>query len=286
MQEEQLGIIGFLLLLVLSAVSLVSLIMLDFSRGVARFRPAMVLAEPKWPGATVVVVILTLQAFLIIPGIVMVVLEEAWDTGLDENTNFVIKQTGGMLLGAGFIVFAVLAWVVGNWKLPLSSFGLRWAPFANLLPVVLIYVLFIIPLALLGWFWTQLLKGLGQLVDIQDPVKMFMDAIERGNPLEISLLVFSAVILAPLWEELIFRGLLYGYLKSRMSVFAALLVSSLIFSAYHFNLNALMPLLIVGIATGYIYERTRSLYFAIFFHALFNALSMAVLFILFILAGS
>lgn len=283
MQEEQLGIIGFLLLLVLSAVSLVSLIMLDFSRGVARFRPAMVLAEPKWPGATVVVVILTLQAFLIVPGIVMVVLEEAWDTGLDENTNFVIKQTGGMLLGAGFIVFAVLAWVVGNWKLPLSSFGLRWAPFANLLPVVLIYVLFIIPLALLGWFWTQLLKGLGQLVDIQDPVKMFMDAIERGNPLEISLLVFSAVILAPLWEELIFRGLLYGYLKSRMSVFAALLVSSLIFSAYHFNLNALMPLLIVGIATGYIYERTRSLYFAIFFHALFNALSMAVLFIL---AGS
>tara|TARA_B100000586_G_scaffold56460_1_gene38547 strand:- start:1386 stop:2237 length:852 start_codon:yes stop_codon:yes gene_type:complete len=283
MQEEQLGIIGFLLLLVLSAVSLVSLIMLDFRRGVARFRPAMVLAEPKWPGATVVVVILTLQAFLIIPGIVMVVLEEAWDTGLDENTNFVIKQTGGMLLGAGFIVFAVLAWVVGNWKLPLSSFGLRWAPFANLLPVVLIYVLFIIPLALLGWFWTQLLKGLGQPVDIQDPVKMFMDAIERGNPLEISLLVFSAVILAPLWEELIFRGLLYGYLKSRMSVFAALLVSSLIFSAYHFNLDALMPLLIVGIATGYIYERTRSLYFAIFFHALFNALSMAVLFIL---AGS
>lgn len=283
MQEEQLGIIGFLLLLVLSAVSLVSLIMLDFRRGVARFRPAMVLAEPKWPGATVVVVILTLQAFLIVPGIVMVVLEEAWDTGLDENTNFVIKQTGGMLLGAGFIVFAVLAWVVGNWKLPLSSFGLRWAPFANLLPVVLIYVLFIIPLALLGWFWTQLLKGLGQPVDIQDPVKMFMDAIERGNPLEISLLVFSAVILAPLWEELIFRGLLYGYLKSRMSVFAALLVSSLIFSAYHFNLDALMPLLIVGIATGYIYERTRSLYFAIFFHALFNALSMAVLFIL---AGS
>ncbi len=283
MQEEQLGIIGFLLLLVLSAVSLVSLIMLDFRRGVARFRPAIVLAEPKLPGATVVVVILTLQAFLIVPGIVMVVLEEAWDTGIDENTNFVIKQTGGMLLGAGFIVFAVLAWVVGNWKLPLSSFGLRWAPFANLLPVVLIYVLFIIPLALLGWFWTQLLKGLGQPVDIQDPVKMFMDAIERGNPLEISLLVFSAVILAPLWEELIFRGLLYGYLKSRMSVFAALLVSSLVFSAYHFNLDALMPLLIVGIATGYIYERTRSLYFAIFFHALFNALSMAVLFIL---AGS
>ncbi len=283
MQEEQLGIIGFLLLLVLSAVSLVGLKMLHFSRGGARFRPAKVLAEPKWPGATVVVVILALQAFPIVAGIVMVVLEEAWDTGLDENTNLVIKQTGGLLLGAGFIVFAVLAWVVGNWKLPLSSFGLRWAPFANLLPVVLIYVLFIIPLALSGWLWTQLLKGLGREPTVQDPVKMFIDAIERGNPLEISLLVFSAVILAPLWEELIFRGLIFGYLKSRMSVFAALLVSSLIFSAYHLNEAALMPLLIVGIATGYVYERTRSLYFAIFFHALFNALSMVVLFIL---AGS
>ena len=283
MQEEQLGIIGFLLLLVLSAVSLVGLTMLHFSRGAARFRPAMVLAEPKWPGTTVVVMILALQAFLIVPGIVMVVLEEAWDTGLDENTDLVIKLTVGMLLGAGFIVFAVLAWVVGIWKLPLSSFGLRWAPFANLLPVVLIYVLFIIPLVLLGWLWTQVLRAGGVEPIVQGPVKMFIDAIERGNPLEISLLVFSAVILAPLWEELIFRGLLYGYLKSRMSVFAALLVSSLIFSAYHLNEAALMPLLIVGIATGYVYERTRSLYFAIFFHALFNASRMVVLFIL---AGS
>ena len=59
-----------------------------------------------------------------------------------------------------------------------------------------------------------------------------------------------------------------------------MLVSSLVFSAYHFNLAALMPLLIVGIAMGYVYERTRSLYFAIFFHALFNGLSMAVQFIL------
>ena len=279
MQQEQLGGIQFLLLLVLSAVSLVGLKMLHFSRGAVRFRPAKVLAEPGWPGATVVVVILALQAFLVVPSIVMVVLEEAWDTGLDENTNFVIKLTGGMLLGAGFIVFAVLVWVVGIWKLPFSSFGLRWAPFANLFPVVLTYVLFIFPLSLLAWLWTQVLESLGLELEIQAPVKMFGEAIERGNPLEISLLVFSAVILAPLWEELIFRGLLYGYLKSRMSVFTALLVSSLIFSAYHLNAAALIPLLIVGIAAGYVYERTRSLYFAIFFHALFNASSMAFMFI-------
>ena len=101
----------------------------------------------------------------------------------------------------------------------------------------------------------------------------------RGDRLEISLLVFNAVILAPLWEELIYRGCFFGLLKSRWGVFPALVFSSVIFSCSHFSLAAFLPLLIVGMAIGYVYHRTGSLYFAIFFHALFNGLSMTIQFI-------
>ena len=53
----------------------------------------------------------------------------------------------------------------------------------------------------------------------------------------------------------------------------------MIFSCSHFSLAAFLPLLIVGMAIGYVYHRTGSLYFAIFFHALFNGLSMAIQFV-------
>ena len=278
MQGEQLSILELLLLVVFSAASLFGLKVLHSSPAPGGFRTGSISEDPKWPTMGLVVVIFALCAYLIFPGIVMLVLEEVWDSGLhkDEEMVSASSMTGGILLGGGFIALSILFLVKDSLKLPLSSLGLRAAPLTNLLPVVLLYALFFFPLALLALLWMQLLEVLGYEPMAQEVVKMFMDALERGNLLEISLMVFNAVILAPLWEELIFRGLFFGYLKSRMPVLPALLFSSLVFAAYHFNLAALLPLLIVGIAAGYVYERTRSLYFAIFFHAFFNGLSMVI----------
>ena len=112
---------------------------------------------------------------------------------------------------------------------------------------------------------------------------MFTEAFSRGEGLEIALLVFNAVVLAPLWEELMFRGVFFGLLRSRSGTGSALVLSSAVFAAYHLSLDALLPLFLVGLALGYIYDRTRSIYFAILFHALFNSV---MLFIQWLLAGS
>ena len=276
MQDAQLGNFAWLLLALIASLSLFGLKMLDSSR---LFRTAPACEAPRWTGISV---LLALVAFLLFPGIIMGILEESWDTGLysSEIQPRASSMTGGYLLGGGLIAFLIWYFVVVGLRQSPATLGLRGASLTNLLPVVLVYVFFIVPLGLCAHLWTELIEYLGYESMPQEVVKMFGDAVARGDPLELSLLVFNAVILAPLWEELLYRGFFFGLLKSRWGVFPALVFSSAVFSFSHFSLAAFLPLFVVGMAVGYVYYRTRSLYFAIFFHALFNGLSMAVQFIL------
>ena len=275
MQDTQLSIFALLLLVLIANLSLFFLTKLNSSR---LFRAAPACEDPRWTGLSV---LLALAAFLLFPGIVMEILEENWNTGLysSEIQPRASSITGGYLLGGGLIAYLVWHFVVGSLGQSSATLGLRGASPANLLPVVLVYVLFIVPLGFCAYIWTELIEFFGYEPLPQEVVKMFGDAVARGDRLEISLLVFNAVILAPLWEELLYRGFFFGMLKSRWGVFPALLFSSAVFSCSHFSLAAFLPLLIVGMAIGYVYHRTGSLYFAIFFHALFNGLSMAIQFI-------
>lgn len=275
MPDTQLSNFELLLLVLLTSLSCLGLAKLNSSR---LFRAASACEAPRWTGLSV---LLALAAFLLVPGIIMGILEENWDTGLysSEIQLRATSMTGGYLLGGGLIAYLIWSFVVVSLRQPSATLGLCGASPANFLPVVLVYVLFIVPLGLCAHIWIELIEFFGYEPLPQEVVKMFGDAVARGDRLEISLMVFNAVILAPLWEELIYRGFFFGLLKSRWGVFPALVFSSAVFSYSHFSLAAFLPLLIVGMAAGYVYHRTGSLYFAIFFHALFNGLSMAIQFI-------
>lgn len=93
--------------------------------------------------------------------------------------------------------------------------------------------------------------------------------------------IISAVVLAPLFEEIIFRGVLQTGLLNLLGRhrWAAILLTSFVFSITHWwavSYHGLIPLFVVGLVFGYIYERTGSLFAAILTHALFNALNIAI----------
>jgi CAAX protease family protein len=93
----------------------------------------------------------------------------------------------------------------------------------------------------------------------------------------VSLLLVGAV-LAPIVEELFFRGLLYGYLRGRRSRGVAVVVSSAIFAAMHL-IPALMPsLFLFGVVLALVYERYGSLYPAIALHGLNNGIIFVALY--------
>lgn len=93
------------------------------------------------------------------------------------------------------------------------------------------------------------------------------------------LMAILAIFIAPITEEIVFRGILYRYFKSHIHPGPALLLSSLLFACMHFNLLSFLPLFIFGLLLGRNYERTGSLITPITLHALFNANTYLVLLI-------
>jgi len=94
-------------------------------------------------------------------------------------------------------------------------------------------------------------------------------------------LAISAVIIAPLIEEVVFRGV---FQTSLLRLFngkhwPALLIAAAVFSVIHWSVvpwQGLVPLFVLGLVFGYLYERTGSLLTPILAHAIFNSCNIAI----------
>lgn len=127
--------------------------------------------------------------------------------------------------------------------------------------------------------WGMTLHGLQYLQpSLQlSPQKAVLLFFENGSPWLISLLAFTAIILAPLNEELLFRGGIYRFLKSRCRPRLALTITSLLFGLAHANLLEFLPLVLIGALLVRTYERTGRIIAPIVFHAAFNAVNISVI---------
>jgi len=108
-----------------------------------------------------------------------------------------------------------------------------------------------------------------------------LEAIEETpDPRAFAFAGLMAVVIAPLAEEFLYRGLLLMTLLRHVGIVAALVVSSTVFAFAHFTAEpqALLPLFFLGMALGYIAYRTRSLVAPIIAHAVFNALMLVATF--------
>lgn len=78
------------------------------------------------------------------------------------------------------------------------------------------------------------------------------------------------VIAAPVLEELIFRGIILEGLLKKYSPLTSIIMSSLLFGIAHFNPWQFVTGLMIGIFSGWVYYKTRSLMPSIIIHAVAN----------------
>lgn len=121
--------------------------------------------------------------------------------------------------------------------------------------------------------------ALDRLVTYQHPV---IDTLRAdGGPAAIAIVFITAVIAAPIAEEIFFRRMLLGWIDKRVPSTGgsvAILASAMLFGLSHWGQGlAWIPLVILGIALGELARRRGSLVPAILLHALFNAVSVAML---------
>ena len=92
---------------------------------------------------------------------------------------------------------------------------------------------------------------------------------------------FMVVCVAPVAEELFFRGFFYRALRSRYSVLGAALIDGLVFGAIHWDFSGdgaliLPPLAALGLMFCLVYEKTGSLYPVIALHAINNSIAYGI----------
>jgi membrane protease YdiL (CAAX protease family) len=115
----------------------------------------------------------------------------------------------------------------------------------------------------------------------QDVVK----TADRASGWQVPVLALTIVLLAPLTEELLFRGTLLRSLLRRVTPTVAVLISAVVFGLVHAlgdpsvgTLIAMPAIILLGVVSGYQAARTGNLSRSILLHVGFNALSVVFLF--------
>jgi membrane protease YdiL (CAAX protease family) len=79
-----------------------------------------------------------------------------------------------------------------------------------------------------------------------------------------------AVLLAPLFEEFIFRGLVFGGLRRSLPLAPSMIMSAGLFAIVHPPVS-MLPVFVLGLCTAYVYERNKGLAAPMLVHAVYNA---------------
>lgn len=150
-----------------------------------------------------------------------------------------------------------------------------WRPPATALRQALQMLLLILPVVALG----------GWLVEIlwRDPGgsnPMLELVLQGSDPWALACFAVTAVVVAPLFEEILFRGVLLPVLGTWLGPTGAVLLSAALFAAAHLSLAEWIPLFLLGIGLGVLRLRSGRLASCVLLHALWNALTFANLLLL------
>ena len=215
-------------------------------------------------------VVLLLAVLLLLSPIALMVqgsVLSVWTPGVPSHGTIVTEVLISLLLIFAFFLMGMSRHY--NWE----RFGF-WIPVRTdylFVGGILAISIFIQPLFMFG-FDTDGASDLRQ---------DFFAAYHPQGVLIFELLVFAAlVILMPLFEEMVFRGLFFGWARQRLGFISAAIFSSLVFAAFHaqyvdalgmhWGFRALGMIFTLGFLSALLFEHTGSLIAPTLLHGLFN----------------
>jgi len=122
---------------------------------------------------------------------------------------------------------------------------------------------------------------MNSLIDNQNGSNPLLEIVlNNNNYFSFFLLFVTTTLLAPLFEEIIFRGILLPTLSRDFGVISAIIVSAFIFALAHLSLGEMPPLFVLGIGLGITRVASGSLFSSVIMHSLWNGLTFLNLFLL------
>ena len=142
-----------------------------------------------------------------------------------------------------------------------------WPPFAIYVPFVLLWVAF-------ATGYLRLAEFLGTAIEPQTALLQFANGEYVGD--QFWSMVVLVVILAPVCEEILFRGYLFSALNTIMPMAATQLVTATLFGLVH-GLGHAIPIGALSLLFGYLRQRYRSLWPSMVAHAAHNGITVCLI---------
>ena len=245
---------------------------MEFEQALPPLQPATEPARPKgrtpWGYADMAMAIGIVIGGLILVGLpaAAVAVVVAGDDDLSGDDTALAILLGANLLLEIFLFMAVVLFTVGKYNVSWAAIGLRLPQRGS----------WWLPLALLGgalvavWAYFAVLAAFGA-----EPSGNIPDDAFDSVPLVVLIGILS-LGLAPIMEEVFFRGFLFGGLRGRWGVFLAALGTGFLFALAHVDPLVFIPFTAVGMifAWGYVYS--GSILAGVIAHFLFNLTSFIV----------
>ncbi|MEE2886517.1 MAG: CPBP family intramembrane glutamic endopeptidase [Planctomycetota bacterium] len=212
----------------------------------------------EMPNGTVAVVDAVFAfVLLFVPGVCVALLHRGYGAPLGR------VEVGVLGLLAGFGALGVYAWVrrrALTWDLRLAWALTRYG----------LFMLIWFPAAF--WIYPMVMRELGIPLPAQD-VLLYVASGPHGGFLWMA--VFVACILAPLGEELFFRGFLFRAIEVNSHRYMALAMTSLLFALTH-ERSVMLPVLGLGLLFGYVRMKTGGVGSSILLHMVHNSWTVMV----------
>lgn len=197
--------------------------------------------------------------------------DEKAASGAMTPASLVVSMAFNLIVCAGLLVF--LHRVRG--LNPAELFGLQHVDGRRLFRVVVVFaVVSLIGVNVVSGVTVTWLQDVWPDLQPQDTVRAFQ---ESDGFMFRFLVVMAAVVVAPLAEEVLFRGFVYGVLKRYTDAPFAALSSSLMFAIIHLHVGSLLPLWVLALLFCLAYEVTGCLLAPMLLHMIFNGTSIVLM---------
>ncbi len=232
--------------------------------------------------AAIVLLFITTQIFVaVVVGLILLATGTSQDGLNDAFSNPYILLAFGALVDAVLIGSIYGAYRLFKLRLFKDIGLLKMLTRRQALETLGIYALYFVSFGLVWVFVSRFVPS----IDTEQTQSLGFESLQG---LEYAATVTALIILPPITEEILFRGVLYQRLKYFVSIKTSLILTSVVFGAAHLELLgdgppnwiAALDTFIFSLFLIFAYERTKSLWAPVIIHALKNSVAFVAVFIL------
>lgn len=214
-----------------------------------------------WQGLLLIIIV-TLIEFLL-----------GWlETPNDLDTSRGMLNFIGIGLGDALIYFGVILIFLRLIKRPVADLGFVKPLKRFIILGIGVGVLLCVVIGLLG-------NALTSIFGNPVPQSFTIAVKEANHAWQYGLFLILGGVVAPLKEEMFFRGLMYPPLRQAFGRGKGMILAGLFFAVLHFDLVRFLPLFIGGVVLAWLYERSASIWPAVLAHGTWNVLMIFVVWI-------